>query len=219
MASHMIRAVCPSYACRVCRTKTGWRTSDGVGSAIFRRLPVRNVVIMMPAKASVRIPCERKGVQRLLKKVHIRFEQDASLDHIDVVIRAPDQDDSVTDLINRISARPPDMLTAYDENGNVRKLDQKKIVLASVNGKVVDLITDDGIWHIRQTLQNLEDNLDKQRFVRISRYEIVNVEKILKYDFTVAGTLRIELTGGMETWASRRCIPAIRRRLTGKGWE
>jgi DNA-binding LytR/AlgR family response regulator len=194
-------------------------TSDGVGSAIFRRLPVRNVVIMMPAKASVRIPCERKGVQRLLKKVHIRFEQDASLDHIDVVIRAPDQDDSVTDLINRISARPPDMLTAYDENGNVRKLDQKKIVLASVNGKVVDLITDDGIWHIRQTLQNLEDNLDKQRFVRISRYEIVNVEKILKYDFTVAGTLRIELTGGMETWASRRCIPAIRRRLTGKGWE
>jgi DNA-binding LytR/AlgR family response regulator len=174
---------------------------------------------MMPAKASVRIPCERKGVQRLLKKVHIRFEQDASLDHIDVVIRAPDQDDSVTDLINRISARPPDMLTAYDENGNVRKLDQKKIVLASVNGKVVDLITDDGIWHIRQTLQNLEDNLDKQRFVRISRYEIVNVEKILKYDFTVAGTLRIELTGGMETWASRRCIPAIRRRLTGKGWE
>lgn len=194
-------------------------TSDGVGSAIFRRLPVRNVVIMMPAKASVRIPCERKGVQRLLKKVHIRFEQDASLDHIDVVIRAPDQDDSVTDLINRISARPPDMLTAYDENGNVRKLDQKKIVLASVNGKVVDLITDDGIWHIRQTLQNLEDDLDKQRFVRISRYEIVNVEKILKYDFTVAGTLRIELTGGMETWASRRCIPAIRRRLTGKGWE
>lgn len=101
-------------------------TSDGVGSAIFRRLPVRNVVIMMPAKASVRIPCERKGVQRLLKKVHIRFEQDASLDHIDVVIRAPDQDDSVTDLINRISARPPDMLTAYDENGNVRKLDQKR---------------------------------------------------------------------------------------------
>ena len=194
-------------------------TSDGVGSAIFRRLPVRNVVIMMPAKASVRIPCERKGVQRLLKKIHVRFEQDASLDHIDVVIRAPDQDDSVTDLINRISARPPDMLTAYDENGNVRKLDQKKIVLASVNGKVVDLITDDGIWHIRQTLQNLEDNLDEQRFVRISRYEIVNVEKILKYDFTVAGTLRIELTGGMETWASRRCIPAIRRRLTGKGWE
>lgn len=194
-------------------------TSDGVGSAIFRRLPVRNVVIMMPAKAPVRIPCERKGVQRLLKKVHIRFEQDASLDHIDVVIRAPDQDDSVTDLINRISARPPDMLTAYDENGNIRKLDQKKIVLASVNGKVVYLITDDGIWHIRQTLQNLEDNLDKQRFVRISRYEIVNVEKILKYDFTVAGTLRIELTGGMETWASRRCIPAIRRRLTGKGWE
>ena len=174
---------------------------------------------MMLIKASVCIRCERKGVQRLLKKIHVRFEQDTSLDHIDVVIRASDQDDSVTELINKISGQPPDMLTVYDGNGNIRKLDQKNIVLASVDGKAVNLITDDGIWYTRQTLQSLEGILDKQRFVRISRYEIVNVEKILKYDFTVVGTLRIELTGGMETWASRRCIPAIRRRLTGKGWE
>ena len=172
----------------------------------------------MQIKESVCIRCEeRKGVQRLLKKIHVRFEQDASLDHIDVVIRAPEQDESVAELINKISGHLSDQLTVYDGDGNVRKLDQNKIVLASVNGKTVDLITDDGIRYTRQTLQSLEDSLDKKRFVRISRYEIVNIEKILKYDFSVAGTLRIELTGGMETWASRRCIPAIRRRLTGKG--
>ena len=151
-----------------------------------------------------------------MKKIHVRFEQDASLDYIDVVIRASEQDDSVAELINKISGQPSEMLSVYDGNGNVRKLDQNKIVLASVDGKVVNLITDDGIWYTRQTLQSLEDSLDKQRFIRISRYEIVNIEKIIKYDFTVVGTLRIELTGGIETWASRRCIPAIRRRLTGK---
>ena len=171
----------------------------------------------MQKRASVCIRYERKGVQCLLKKINVRFEQDASLDHIEVVIRAREQDDSVMELINKISGQPSDILTVYDGNGNVRKLDPKKIVLASVDGKMVNLITEDGIWHTRQTLQSLEDILDKQWFVRISRYEIVNLEKILKYDFTVAGTLRIELTGGMETWASRRCIPAIRRRLTGKG--
>ena len=46
--------------------------------------------------------------------------------------------------------------------------------------------------------------------------EIVNLDKVLRYDFTLAGTLRLELTGGIETWASRRCIPVIRKRLQGK---
>ena len=58
--------------------------------------------------------------------------------------------------------------------------------------------------------------LDKKHFLRISRFEIVNLNKVLRYDFTLAGTLRLELAGGIETWASRRCIPAIRKRLLGK---
>ena len=51
----------------------------------------------------------------------------------------------------------------------------------------------------------------------IKKFQIVNLAKVRRYDFTVAGTLRLELAGGMETWASRRCIPEIRRRLKGKG--
>ena len=152
-----------------------------------------------------------------MKKVNVRFEPDPSLDHIDVLIRAPEQDKAVTELMERISGHIPDKLTVFDGNGNVRKLDEKNIILASVDGKLVDLITKEGVWYTRQTLQSLEEILDKQKFVRISRYEIVNLEKVIQYDFTVAGTLRIELSGGMETWASRRCIPEIRRRLTGKG--
>ena len=37
-----------------------------------------------------------------------------------------------------------------------------------------------------------------------------------KYDFTIGGTLRIEFSNGMETWASRRYIPLIRQRLSGE---
>ena len=78
------------------------------------------------------------------------------------------------------------------------------------------IITGDGSWYTRQTLQSLENMLDKNHFLRISRFEIVNLNKVLRYDFTLAGTLRLELAGGIETWASRRCIPAIRKRLLGR---
>ncbi len=42
------------------------------------------------------------------------------------------------------------------------------------------------------------------------------MNKVEKFDFTVKGELRLELTDGIETWAARRYIPAIRRLLNGK---
>ena len=151
-----------------------------------------------------------------MDKLSVRFERDPSLDHIDVVVRAPEQDAAVTELMDKLSGNPPDTLTVFDCYGNIRSLRAEDIILASVDGKLVNVVTADGSWYTRRTLQSLEEELDPRRFVRISRYELVNIGKVVRFDFTIGGTLRLELMGGMETWASRRCIPAIRRRLTGK---
>ncbi len=152
-----------------------------------------------------------------MKKKSFRFELDPNLDNIEVVIRASVQDEEVTALMERLSEPVPDSLTVFDGYGNMRMLSPYSIILASVEGKLVNIITEDGSWYARQSLQSLENTLDNKRFLRISRFEIVNLDKVLHYDFTLAGTLRLELAGGMETWASRRCIPAIRKRLLGRG--
>ena len=152
-----------------------------------------------------------------MTKITVCFEPDSSLDHIDVVIRAREQDAEVMALMERLSGQPPDTITVFDGYGNFRTLSQGSILSASAEGKLVNIITENGNWYTRRTLQNLEETLDKTRFLRVSRHEIVNLEKVLRYDFTLAGKLRLELMGGVETWASRRCIPAIRKRLLGKG--
>ncbi|MCR5137316.1 MAG: LytTR family transcriptional regulator DNA-binding domain-containing protein [Oscillospiraceae bacterium] len=151
-----------------------------------------------------------------MRQINIRFECDPSLDSIEILIQAPEQDEAVTALMEQISGRPQDTITVFDGKGGIRTIPTDEIVLASTDGKLVNLITEDGIWHVRRTLQSLEDALDGRRFIRISRYELVNLGKVRRYDFTVAGTLRLELAGGMETWAARRCIPEIRRRLQGR---
>lgn len=147
---------------------------------------------------------------------HIRFERDPSLSQIEVVIRAPELDETVNELMERISGQPPDTLMAFDGYGKVCAVKVKTIISAAMEGRIVSLFTTDGQWFTRQTLQSLEKSLGARRFVRISRFEIVNLDHVLQYDFSTAGTLRIELTGGMETWASRRCIPMIRSMLKGK---
>lgn len=151
-----------------------------------------------------------------MRKTELHFERDPGLDHIEIVIRAPEEDAEVAALIKRLAAPDPAALTVHDGEGTVRSIETEDIVLISAMGKLVNIITEDGSWYARKTLQALEETLDGRRFLRVSRYELVNLDKVLRYDFTVAGTLRLELRGGMETWASRRCIPAIRRRLSGK---
>lgn len=149
-----------------------------------------------------------------MKKVEFRFEREPALTQIEVVIRAPEEDAQVASLIRQLGGEAPETLRVFDGEGGVRSLDTREIILASVADKLVNIVTADGSWYCRRTLQTLEGELDGQRFLRISRYEIVNIDKIRRYDFTVAGTLRLELEGGTVTWASRRCIPAIRKRLT-----
>lgn len=151
-----------------------------------------------------------------MKKINIMFERDETLEDIDILIRASDEDKEVKALFERIDPNRHTAVTASDENGALEIIPVSDIILLSVNGKQVSVITEDSKYIARQPLNAIEGSLDPARFVRISRYEIVNLAKIVKYDFTLGGTLRIELVGGMETWASRRCIPQIRRRLSGR---
>ena len=155
----------------------------------------------------------KKGGVAYMKEIMLRFEPDPNLDRIDVVIRAAARDEEVTALMARLSVPPAGSFTVFDGLGNLRALSPDGIILASVEGKLVHIITGDGSWYTRQTLQSLEDMLDKKQFLRISRYEIVNLNKVRRFEFSRAGVLRVEMEDGYETWASRRFIPAIRERL------
>ncbi len=70
-----------------------------------------------------------------------------------------------------------------------------------------------GVYRTKQSLQSIEEQLSR-RFLRVSRFELINLSMVRRYDFTIVGTLHIEFDNGMETWASRRYIPLIKERLS-----
>ena len=148
-----------------------------------------------------------------MKKIKVRFEQDPTVEYIDVLVRAPVCDREVSEYLERIAGKPPDVLTVTGGDGSVLRVDSDDIISVSVSGKQSEIVTRSVSYTVRQSLQSLESGLDPGRFVRISRYELVNLDKVRKYDFSLGGTLRLELEGGRSTWASRRCIPEIRKRL------
>ena len=149
-----------------------------------------------------------------MKRINVTFVPDPGTEQIDVTVRAPGLDGEVEALIRRIEGRR-DVIAVTDSDGAQQIIETGELVSVSVHGKHLLFVTENERFLSRQSLQNIEEELD-DRFVRISRYELVNIEKVRKFDFTLSGTLRLELTGGMETWASRRCIPLIRKRLKGE---
>lgn len=151
-----------------------------------------------------------------MKKLSIRFEQDKTLESIDVVVRAREKTAEVENLMAQLSQRAPKPLTVLDRDGCSCVINTDEIVTVSADGKQVRVIAVQGYYRAKQSLQSVEQLLGDRRFLRISRFEVINLKKVRKYDFTLVGTLRVEFENGMETWASRRYIPQIKERLSGE---
>ena len=148
-----------------------------------------------------------------MKKINVRFEQDKTVDSIEIVIRANERDAQITDLMERLAQCESFRLIALDKNECPGVIDEKDIVFLSADGKDVRIVTINGIYRARQSLRSFEETLSRT-FLRVSRFEIISLKMVRKYDFTIGGTLRIEFENGMETWASRRYIPLIKERLS-----
>lgn len=151
-----------------------------------------------------------------MKKLNIRFEQDKTLDYIEVVVRAKEKNAEVEALITELSHSAPNSLTVLDRDNCSCVINTDEIITVSADGKQVRIITVRGFYRAKQSLQSVEQLLGDRRFLRISRFEVINLKKVRKYDFTLVGTLRVEFENGMETWASRRYIPQIKERLSGE---
>lgn len=149
-----------------------------------------------------------------MKEINIRFERDKTLDTIDVVFRASEKSHEVEQMMKQLSQNLPQELTVLDRDGCPCVIRESDIITICSDGKQVRVITQQGAYRAKQTLQNVEALLSSRLFLRISRFELVNLAKIRKYDFTIVGTLRVEFEGGMETWASRRYIPLIKEKLS-----
>ena len=150
-----------------------------------------------------------------MKKVNVRFEQDETLDSIEIIVRASERDEQVGALIDSLTRREPAKLSVLDRDNCVAVIEEEKIVFVSADGKNVRITATDGVYRAKQSLQSVEELLSR-KFLRVSRFELINLSLVKKYDFTIVGTLRIEFENGMETWASRRYIPLIRERLSGE---
>ena len=151
------------------------------------------------------------------KRVNVRFEVEEGCRGIDVLFTASERDDQVDALMERIEDPLSGTWAVQNADGFSVTLSEERIVTACSENKRLKIVADDGEYRLNMSMQDFERAVNPSMFLRVSRYEIVNLRRVERFDFSVSGTLRIELEDGTEVWASRRFIPAVKERLSKKG--
>lgn len=154
-----------------------------------------------------------------MKRVNIRFKRDRGRGDIDVLFTASEVDGQVAALMNKMADPLASTWEVRDEQGVPVTLLEESITIVSADNKRLRISADDGMYWLKMTLQDIEKALNPSMFLRVSRYDIVNLKKVQRFDFSVSGTLRIELEDGQEVWASRRFIPVVKERLKRRSFS
>ena len=81
------------------------------------------------------------------------------------------------------------------------------------DGKGVSAQTAEATYAVRLRLYELEERLDRSRFVRISNGEIVNLNRVTAVDLSLSGTICMTLNGDVRAYVSRRYVKKIKETL------
>ena len=146
--------------------------------------------------------------------VTVRFLEDPSLDKIEVQISAPQHTAQVDDLLARFAQheRYLDLPSAGGKTFRVhidsiiRIYSQNRNNFVCVSGETI---------RTTSSVNDLASKLGTSGFLRVSRFEIINLEKVVNFDFSIVGELKINLEDDQTVYASRRYIPIIRDYLKG----
>jgi two-component system, LytTR family, response regulator len=97
--------------------------------------------------------------------------------------------------------------------GKVRVVPVGEIDFILASGPYAELYSGDRKYVIRESMQNLEDRLDPDVFIRVHRSVIVRIDLIETLHKGAGGDYQVQLLGGRRLRVSRSRIEALERKL------
>ncbi len=146
--------------------------------------------------------------------VSVSFREDRSLDQIEIKICAPERNEQVEEILAHF-AEKEQYLDIPSEGGRIFRVRTDSIIRIYSQNRNNYVCVPDEIIRTTASVNELAEKLNTHDFLRVSRFEIINLNKAMRFDFSIAGELKIKLEGNQLVYASRRYIPVIREYLKG----
>ena len=141
--------------------------------------------------------------------MQVEIKIDSTVTEPKVVILTDQINEEINEIFRKLSDTESQMIAGF-QNDTVTLLDQDTILrIYAANGKVF-AATEKGEYLIRLRLYELDARLRRDRFVRISNSEIINLKKVRHFDLSFSGTICVSMSDGTTTYISRRYVSKIK---------
>ena len=145
--------------------------------------------------------------------MQVEVKLDPERKEIGIVVLAPASSPEVEELVRRLEAEQLSPLRGWQED-TMTPLSQSQVVRCYTQDKRVYAAVDGGaIYLLQERLYELEEQLDRRSFVRISNGEIINLDKVTAVDLSLTGTIRMTLGEAGHAYVSRRYVKKIKETL------
>lgn len=141
----------------------------------------------------------------------VKVNIDKKLDEIFIDIYTPSEDEKLKSILDNLRMKKP-VLNGYMEE-KAYLLNINDIYSIYAENKKVYAHTKDRIYRVKYRLYELEEILDKNRFVRISNSAIINIYKIENLEATINGMITINFKNGKKEYISRRYLKKVKKIL------
>ena len=144
--------------------------------------------------------------------MQIEIKIDRSCTEPKIIVETDKMTEEINGIIRKISDDYPQMLSGFKDD-KVEVLELSNLIRIYANSGKVFAVTSQGEYILRLKLYELEERLEKNRFVRISNSEIINLKKVKNFDLSFAGTICVKLSNNTVTYVSRRYVAKIKQIL------
>ena len=129
-----------------------------------------------------------------------------------IVVLTDKVTDEINALVSRISEDAPQVIAGFRDN-ILRIIEQEEIIRVYSSGGKIVAVTDSGEYFLRSRLYEIEERLDRAKFVRISNSEIINLGRVKSFYLSFVGTICVSLSDSTVTYVSRRYVSKIKKIL------
>ena len=145
--------------------------------------------------------------------INIIIDENYKEPKVDIFTKAKtEQVENIINAIENVSRNsyPPVLVNS---EGKFNYISQRDIYRIRTEGREIILDTVDESYIVRGPISRFDEELDSERFFRISQSEIINLYKVKSFDFNLKGTVSVELDNGQISWVARRIVKLLRDKL------
>lgn len=148
-------------------------------------------------------------------EINIRTNISKEFNNIEVMINAPEKTEQVVEIENALlNLNFGNISEIIGIQGNsLYILNVSDIIKFYSDEKKNYCKTSEGDFVIKEKLYFLEDNLPKDKFIRISNSVIVNIEKVKCFDTSILGSIIIKFKDNTQEYVSKRRVSSVMKFL------